>query len=129
MSITLPSQPSTAEAIANEAVEFCLLAWNEAFNEHLARGKDDYSATRYAHKAFRQALPDLTGPEKIQAFIACVSRGVLKGAIEPQHASRLLYAAQVARQSLVSPSKPRSQSSAKKPVQAEIPEENEQAIA
>ena len=128
MSITLPNQHES-ESIAIEAVDYCVLAWNDAFDQHRAKGKDEYSAARYAHKAFRQALPDLTSPAKIQGFIACVSRGVLIGAIGHADASRLLYAAQVARQSVNADQKPTQQSRAKKPVQSESAPENEQAIA
>jgi hypothetical protein len=128
MSTTLPN-PHDSESIATDAVEFCVLAWNDAFDQHRAKGKDEYSAARYAHKAFRQALPDLTSPAKIQGFIACVSRGVLIGAIEHADASRLLYAAQVARQAVNAEQKPTRESRAKKPVQAESAPENEQATA
>ena len=128
MSITLPD-PHDSESIAIDAVEYCVLAWNDAFEQQRAKGKDEYSAARYAHKAFRQALPDLTSPEKIQGFIACVSRGVLLGAIEHTDASRLLYAAQVARQAVNADRKATRESRAKKPVQAESAPENEQAIA
>jgi hypothetical protein len=45
---------------------------------------------------YRQAMPDPIGLQNIQYFIACVSQGLLIGAIQESNASRLLYAAQVA---------------------------------
>ena len=128
MSITLPD-PHDSESIAIDAVEYCVLAWNDALEKQCAKGKDEYSAIRYAHKAFRQALPDLTSPAKIQGFIACVSRGVLIGAIDHADASRLLYAAQVARQSVNAGTKPARESQTRKPVQAESGAESGRAIA
>ena len=130
MSIKLPGSPdSHSESIAIDAVEYCVLAWQDAYDQQIAKGKEDYSAARYAHKAFRQALPDLTSQEKIQGFIACVSRGVLIGAIEPQQASRLLYAAQVARQAINAQPKSQPESSAKQPVQPTPAQEARQATA
>ena len=130
MSITIPGSPdSQAESIAIGAVEYCVRSWQDALDEHRAKGKEEYSAMRYAHKAFRKALPDLTSAENIQAFIACVSRGVLMEAIDPAEASRLLYAAQVARQAVSAQPKPKRESRAQKPVQSEPAPASEQAVA
>src|SRR5215469_9997797 len=46
--------------------------------------------------AYRQALPYLSSPINIDAFIACVSHGQALGAIDKSDATKLLYGAQVA---------------------------------
>jgi hypothetical protein len=94
MSITLPER----ETSTNPAVQRCLDAWHETFDALIAAGKEDWSASKPAHKAYRRAMPDPENERSIQDFIACVSRGILIGAISDKDAARLLYAAQVARQ-------------------------------
>src|SRR5215469_8076871 len=46
--------------------------------------------------AYRHALPYLSSPTNIDAFIACVSHGHALGAIDAKEAAKLLYGAQVA---------------------------------
>src|ERR1700761_2619836 len=116
MSITLP-QPYAPDM--NPAVQHCLDACQEGFDQQVANGKDEYSAARAAHKAYRLAMPNPDNDQTIRDFIACVSRGLLIGAIQDTDASRLLYAAQVARQACVTPAKSPRESLTKKPIQTE----------
>jgi hypothetical protein len=50
-----------------------------------------------ASAAYRRTLPTLSGLGSIRDFIACVAHGMAISAIEGACASRLLYAAQVAK--------------------------------
>jgi hypothetical protein len=90
-------QPAT-----NETVQFCLEIWKEAYARSLAEGKSGYFAGQDAHQAFREAMPDLIGSGDIHDFIACLGRGMLIGAVEPEIASKLLAAARLASQSIAS---------------------------
>jgi hypothetical protein len=49
-----------------------------------------------AENAYLDAMPDLAGYQNIRDFIACVSYGVISGALSPIHSPGYLYAAQVA---------------------------------
>ena len=97
-------QPSTTlrledlyyPALKNSAVALCACAREKVYQEVLAKTKQEYIAEREAGKAFRQALPPLCGYDCICDFIACVSYGVLIGAIKEETSSKLVYAAQVA---------------------------------
>src|SRR5271165_7650935 len=86
-----PNQPAITAA-----VQRCL----DAYHHELAipRPKDgtDHSSKTYARKAYRNAMPFLSSPANIDAFIACVAHGLLINAIRGDDASKLLYAAQVA---------------------------------
>ena len=89
---TSATQPSTA----NPAVQRCTDAWNRIYTPAIAKGELEYFATKAAGEAFRALMPELTTPADIRDFIACTARGILLGAISEKHASKLLYAAQVA---------------------------------
>lgn len=87
--------PEPEESRLNAAVQRCC----EAYHRVLAipRPQDGKgSAKDFASEAFRHAMPFLTSAINIEAFIACVAHGMLLGAIYPDDASKLLYAAQVA---------------------------------
>ncbi len=126
MSITFP-QPY--EPGVNPAVQHCLDAWQEVFDQQVVGGKDEYSAARAAHKAYRLAMPNPDSDQTIRDFIACVSRAILIGAIKDSDASRLLYAAQVARQACAAPAKSQPESRAKTPIQSEAASSAEQEVA
>ena len=83
----------------NEAVQFCLETWKDAYDQGRAEGKSDFSASQAAHQAYREAMPDLISFHDIQDFIACIGRGILIKAIDKSEASRLLSAARIASQS------------------------------
>ena len=82
----------------NEAVQFCLEIWKEAYDKAISQGQAEYFAGKAAHDAYRDAMPDLTGLAEIQDFIACVGRGILVGAINQDEAAKLLAAARIASQ-------------------------------
>lgn len=86
-------QPATVE----DAVALCMETWVRAHQDALQSKRSPYEATEIASSAYLQALPRLSGTDNIRAFIACVAHGLAVGIVEGSRASRLLYAAQIAR--------------------------------
>jgi hypothetical protein len=71
------------------------------------------------HLAYRHAMPYLLpDPDSIDAFIACVTHGLVIQVFQPAEASKLLYAAQVALGSLRTRNEAKSKS---QPQQADTP--------
>lgn len=100
-SLTLPSpgpegQPVTAE----DAVSACIDAFTRARLAARQSNRGPIAAGDIAAEAYCRALPRLSSPENIRAFIACVAHGLAMAIIEGPRASRLLYAAQVAKSAL-----------------------------
>jgi hypothetical protein len=81
---------------ANPAVARCMSAWTLTYEKEKAKRKGDFDASLTAEKAYREAMPPLSGYENIRDFIACVAHAMLIGAILDDKGSKLLYAAQVA---------------------------------
>jgi hypothetical protein len=96
---------SVSKPTTNEAVQFCLDIWRDAYEKGMAAGKTEYFAAQDAHDAYREAMPDLTSFSDIQDFIACVGRGILVKAINDSEASKLLVAARIASQAFASSEK------------------------
>ena len=95
--------PMTATDPIPTAVQRCCDAWtkalaHKAIQENKLRDPLDLGChiRSYAGQAYRNHLPFLSNPVQIDAFIACVAQGLALGAIEPELATKLLYAAQVA---------------------------------
>ena len=102
------------------ALRRCLRAWQRVIDSDFAESYDDVSpsARVNAAHAWCEAMPMLDGPQGVRCYLACVAHGLLIGAIPPNLAGHLLYAAQVAqssaalksvanaRESVVSPSLP-----------------------
>ncbi|HLY39711.1 MAG TPA: hypothetical protein VKR52_00810 [Terracidiphilus sp.] len=98
-----PSEPQPAPAAprpdpgpATFAVARCGQAYTRALKTALAQGQSRAEAVRAADMAFRAAMPQLLDSQGVLDFIACVTQGMLLGAIPYSQSSRLLYAAQVA---------------------------------
>jgi hypothetical protein len=109
--IQAPSAPDTTEdstaVSANAAVARCRSAWERAYKAEMTKGKYTVYATSAAARAYRDAMPLLSGYESTRDFIACTAQGILIGAIDEKAASKLLYAAQVTLTSVRSkPTKP-----------------------
>ena len=83
-------------AMQNPAVARCCEAWQRAFQDVMAKQDDEDYARWWAQKAFRNAMPALSGQEGIRDFVACAAHGLLINAIDEKRATKLLYAAQVA---------------------------------
>jgi hypothetical protein len=97
--MTEQTELSPAEApaaIANPAVARCCDAYDSVYQGVCDIGESRVAAILAAHKAFRKAMPPLSGSENIRDFIACVAQGMLLGCISGSDGARFLYAAQVA---------------------------------
>jgi hypothetical protein len=82
--------------VPNMAVEHCTKAYTQAAKDATAEGKSAELSLKAGQLAYGLAIPPLTGGDSIGDFIACVTHGMLLGAIPGSDATRLLYAAQVA---------------------------------
>jgi hypothetical protein len=76
------------------AVQRCLDAFNQANAREDARSDFSPEALARVNRAWRRAMPILS-PDTIDAFIACVTHGLLYEIFPLAEASKLLYAAQV----------------------------------
>jgi hypothetical protein len=84
-------------AASNPAIAACCIAFVRTFRIVLEKEKSNYEAKDAAAVSFCAALPPLAGTDNVRDFVACVAHGVLLHVIDEKRASRLLYAAQVAR--------------------------------
>lgn len=90
-------------ASENPAVARCCEALQSVLAQLEPGGRYIFPSCECA-KAYRHAMPSLSGLETIRDFIACTAHGMLIGAICATDGARLLYAAQVARGALDKPS-------------------------
>jgi hypothetical protein len=81
----------------NAAIARCMDAWTREHQAVLENNRGRCAAKDAAAAAYQRTLPALLGMDNIRDFIACVAHGMAIGAIEGASASRLLYAAQVAK--------------------------------
>jgi hypothetical protein len=96
-----PTQSGTFNsATDNPAVSRCCDAYARAKQAAIDSGKNSIYAAADSMKAFRKALPPLTGHQNICDFVACIAHGMLIGVIGGADGTRLLYAAQVANTTL-----------------------------
>ncbi|MGB6691688.1 MAG: hypothetical protein WBE76_27940 [Terracidiphilus sp.] len=94
----MPLAPGPAPL--NTAILRCCEAYAIAEQKEKKKNRSNHEASSAGAKAFRGALPPLSGYENIRDFIACVAHGMLIGAIWHDDVSQLLYAAQVATSAL-----------------------------
>jgi hypothetical protein len=106
-SATLPAAETTAvpdpapEPHRNPAVQRCLQARSQRIQaERRKRGSSEYEAEGCGGEAYRCAMPDLSGLQSIQDFIACVAFGMVIAPDSFRDGPQLLYAAQVAMSSV-----------------------------
>ncbi len=78
------------------AVALCYESYTRALDEAAEQNMTGGRAVMLAQNVYRKALPPLSGRENIRDFIACVAHAILLKIIEPEEATRLFYAAQVA---------------------------------
>ncbi|HEY2860513.1 MAG TPA: hypothetical protein VGJ21_18990 [Terracidiphilus sp.] len=79
------------------AVQRCLDAYNRACERDDARNDYTPESLHRVGLAWREAMPFLTNdPDAIDAFIACVTHGIVIGVFQANEGSKLLYAARVA---------------------------------
>ncbi len=91
-----PREAGPSPVPANPAVACCMEAWARVYKAEKAKHKSDFAASQVAEKAYRDAMPPLSGYDNIRDFIACVANAMLIGAISDNQGTKLLYAAQVA---------------------------------
>lgn len=105
MSLRAPNEPTetmlkelgeSSPALANPAVARCCKAWKRVYRSVLTEEQSEFRASRKAGEAYRAAMPTLDNRENCQEFVACVTHGILLGAISDRDGGKLLYAAQVA---------------------------------
>ena len=97
--------PSTARlpddtyspSLKNPAVALCNEVWKIAYRRVMRREKSRLVARKEAEDAFLSALPPLSGIENIRSFVACVACAMANRILARGTATKLLYAAQVAR--------------------------------
>ncbi len=90
-----PSDHHCAPA-ENPAIARCCQAFDRAFRATLERTKSRACANLDGNEAYRKAMPALIAPGSIRDFIACVTHGMVIGAIGDAQGARLLYAAHIA---------------------------------
>jgi len=83
-------------ALKNPAVALCNGVWVKIHAATLMQTSNVYAAERCASKAFRLAMPSLSGYRNISDFIACAGFGILVGAIQDKNGAKLLAAARIA---------------------------------
>jgi hypothetical protein len=88
---TAPNPP-----FPNPAVQRCCEAFERSLEESRANGQANCYAEEDAEGAYLSAIPHLSGYENIRDFIACVTHGMVIGAIDYIEGPKLLYAAQIA---------------------------------
>ncbi len=76
------------------AVQRCLAAFNQADAREDAYNDFSPEALARVNRAWRRAMPILT-PDTLDAFLACVTQGLIYQVFPLAEASKLLYAAQV----------------------------------
>ena len=98
-------EKSPIAAHENPVVARCGRAWLLYYCQAIFKGESDASARHKARRAYQLAMPPLTGSRNVRNFIACVTHGMLLGALDGNEATKLLYAAQVAHTARCSNSK------------------------
>ncbi len=95
--------------VENPAIARCLRARIRAYKDAREKNKSDYEASVEAAQAYCNVMPRLSSYDNIRDFIACVAHGMIIRAIDWDHSTKLLYAAQVALSTVRSqPSAPKS---------------------
>jgi hypothetical protein len=98
---TLSPGPGPGAPGSQAALRRCCAAWRRAFRAYMETTETDDSvdkflATRQAGTAYCNAMPVLDGYQGVRDFLACMAHGILIGAIPKEVSGQLLYAAQVA---------------------------------
>jgi hypothetical protein len=89
-------QSSSLLPTRNAAVLRCCAARERSLRESKTKGLDRFDTKVSAAAAYCDAMPDLSGCQNIQDFIACVAHGMITGLIDHIDGPKFLYAAQVA---------------------------------
>jgi len=87
---------ATNPSSGNPAIAQCCKAYADVLKLAPSKGRVDFETVSRAEKAYREAMPPLSGNENIRDFLACLAHGMLIGAISLTDGTRLTYVAQVA---------------------------------
>ena len=116
-STSLDPGPAPSYSNPKTALRRCCAAWQRSFDAYMEQNEyktdsDNIFAAKEAGEAYRNAKPMLSGYEGVCEFLACAAHGILIGAIPRDKSGQLLYAAQIALNTLPhQPSKQHKQSS------------------
>ena len=88
------TQPAPGEIF--QPLQVCLAAYARGFQAAAQSGQSRFRCERSADRAFKNAMPPLTSTQHITDFIACVTGGMLCGAILYREGKQLLAAAHIA---------------------------------
>ena len=100
---TLEPPDASSPTLENPAIARCSRAYTLALKIAIERGKDQVARATDAQRAYREAMPPLSGHQNISDFIACVAHAMLIDTISGPDGTRLLYAAQVAHTTMKMP--------------------------
>jgi len=89
-------EEASSPALKDPAVTRCIEVWKSTREESLANGKSQFYSGKDAASAYCAAMPPLTGYQNICDFIACVGYGLVIDIIREDRATKFLYAAQTA---------------------------------
>jgi hypothetical protein len=108
---TLSPGPGPRAPSPKAALRRCCTAWQRAFNAYMKKSETDdgiakFLAAREAGTAYCNAMPVLNGYQGVRDFLACMAHGILIGAIPKEVSGQLIYAAQVALNTLPFEPKP-----------------------
>lgn len=79
------------------AVGVCRKAYEIRYARSITKRENSVVAEHEARKAYREALPELTGTkESIMEYVGCVALGIQLKVWSGHEASQLLYASQIA---------------------------------
>ena len=95
-----PAPPAAPPMTLRDAVHNCRKAYDQAFKTEKAASGKPFAARLKAVEAYCTALPLLTSPGNIQAFIACVTHGMAIEVIIKKEGLQLIRAARAAHLSL-----------------------------
>jgi hypothetical protein len=79
-----------------QPLELCLAAYARGFQAAAQSGQTRFRCERTGDRAFKNVMPPLTTTQNIADFIACVTGGMLCGAILYREGKQLLSAAHIA---------------------------------
>jgi hypothetical protein len=91
-----PASSATSARTPDEVVERCMTAYKRAYNACEAKGEPEFRCKEAGEFAFRVNMPSTGSLAEVQAFIACVTRGIHLDIWRPREPMQFFYAAQIA---------------------------------
>ena len=94
--VTPPNPAPPLVLTADTAVERCMNAYTRAFQAHAARGEGQSDCKEAGEFAFRVAMPSTRSLPEVNAFLACVIRGMHLRLWMPREMTQFFCAARIA---------------------------------